>query len=113
MCDADDFDGEEVDRRWQRARKPHRCGACRETIPAGHRYHVVLTAIDGSMDTFRHCARCWQICEALWAQGAQAVQYDLNCGADWCELFGELPEPLAKLAFVTPAEAQQSLTPPD
>jgi hypothetical protein len=47
---------------------------------------------------------------ALFRAGADTVQWDLNCGARWEDNFGELPDDVARLAFLTPDEAQ-ALTP--
>ena len=101
-CDLNDFDNESLDERWQRARKAHRCYACREMILLGHRYHVVANLTDGVVETIRHCARCWSICNALWHAGIEAVRYDLNCGEVWADPPGDI----AALAFLSPADAQ-------
>jgi hypothetical protein len=109
MCYVDD----EYDynaQSWRTARKAHECYACRLAIQPGHRYHVCVAGARGERpDTFKHCARCWAICEALWKAGAEYVQFDLDCGENWEENFGALPEHVAALAFMTADEAQQSL----
>ena len=43
--------------------------------------------------------------------GAETVQWDLNCGASWDEEFGPVPDEVARLAFLTPDEAQAALVP--
>jgi hypothetical protein len=35
-----------------------------------------------------------------------AIAWELNCGEDWRESIGELPEAVAALAFLTRAEVQ-------
>jgi hypothetical protein len=104
VCDYDDT-GYEITREWRRARKPHACFACGETVRVGDRYHVVIDVSDG-LRVYRHDARCWSIIEALWSAGAEAVMWDLNCGESWEENFGDLPDDVAALAFMTPDEAQ-------
>lgn len=106
MCDLDDFEGQELSRGWHQARKVHKCIACGEAIHVGDHYHSVQHLQDGEFTVFKHCARCWHICEALWDAGAEAVQWDLNCGETWDDNFGELPPEIAELAFITRAEAQ-------
>ena len=108
MC----FDYEPSDFRvdaWVKARKWHRCFACRETIRGGDMHHVVSQKSDGEIGRYRHCARCWAIIEALWAAGAESVAWDLDCGETWEENFDDLPEHVAALAFETPDEAQARL----
>jgi len=105
MC-GEDYDAVELQSRWRIARKPHLCLACRETIRPGDRYHFVVQNYDGELSTFKHCARCWMIIDALFAAGADSVQWDLDCGQRWEDNFGPLPENLAALAFLTPDEAQ-------
>lgn len=109
MCD--DYESPEATLQdgWVSARKPHRCYACRETIRVGDRHHVVVQIYDGKPDRFRHCARCYAIMDAILDAGAESVQWDLNCGERWEENFGELPDEVAALAFITPDEAQERL----
>lgn len=106
MCD-DWTDAQDLGREWRTARKEHRCYACRESIRPGDRYHISAIVQDGSAESFKHCARCWAICEALWAEGAGIIDFGLNCGEEWEDNFGELPESVAALAFLTPDEAQR------
>lgn len=109
MCDGDYDDSVEIRRGWQRARLSHQCFACRETIRIGDRYHVTHQRYDGALESYKHCARCWQICEALWANGAEAIDFGLNCGETWEDAMGALPAAIAALAFLTPDEAQQAV----
>ena len=106
MCDLDDS-ATDIDRRWQRARKPHRCGACGETIRVGDRYHIAVSIQDGDFSSFQHCARCWWMVEELWAAGVEAVQWDLNCGETWDAR--DVPDEVAELAFLTLDEAQAQI----
>jgi hypothetical protein len=104
VCDDWD-DGEPPDvwvREWRRARKEHECCACAEAIRAGERYHLTRQLFEGSWDEWKHCARCWAICEALWASGRDSIEYGLNCG----ELWERPPPEVERLAFLTREEAQ-------
>ena len=66
MCDGDyDDHVTELERGWRKARKEHRCFACRETIRAGDRYHVIAQVYDGGLSRVKHCARCWAMVKAL------------------------------------------------
>jgi hypothetical protein len=106
MCD-DDYDcSEPIASEWRRARKEHRCFACHEAIRPGDRYHFEAQKYD-EFETFKHCARCWAIANAILSAGAESVRWDLNCGVSWEEAFGaEPPDEVAALAFMTPDEAQ-------
>ena len=111
MCDGD-YDPAALDvRRWMTARKVHRCVACRESIRTGDRYHLTVMVQDRGDKPVRwkHCARCWMICEALWdANDGGGIDFELNCGELWKDNFGLAAEP-ADLAFLTPDEAQKRL----
>lgn len=110
MCDGDDFDSPRFDRReWRKAQKEHACYACSEKIRAGDSYHhtSLMGYSDDRPNVFKHCARCWMICEALWAAGANGIDFGLNCGETWADnVMLENPEPAA-LAFLTQDEAQR------
>ena len=108
MCDSDDYN-EPIVIEWRKARKEHKCVACGETIRAGDRYHFVSQK-DDTFGTFKHCARCWTLGEAILEAGADSWQYDLNCGVSWQEAFGqEPPDEVARLAFMTREEAQATI----
>lgn len=40
-----------------------------------------------------------------------SVAFDLDCGEVWEDTIGELPESVAKLAFMSPEDAQRELRP--
>ena len=43
--------------RFRRARRPHKCWACGETITAGERYFVTTGKLDGAMWSVKHCRK--------------------------------------------------------
>lgn len=92
---------------WRRARKPHTCCACRETIPRGHRYHVWSIVFPGyGKGSFKHCARCWLLADFLLTTTQEPIDVYLDCGHEWDD--PDAPE--QALAFLTPEEAQQQIT---
>ena len=88
---------------WRRARKAHDCCSCKEGIRPGELYHYTSQLFDGSWDSWKHCARCYAICKALWDSGAETIEYELNCG----EIWEDPPPAVARLAFLTRTEAQE------
>lgn len=107
MCGYDyDYETPDVQcDEWRRARKNHECCACDDGIRHGELYHYQSQLDDGSWQTWKHCARCWAICNALWAAGAEVIELELNCGEVWDDHFEPDPE-VERLAFLTREEAQ-------
>lgn len=77
-----------------KARKPHKCFECGETIPAGARYKRASGKWEGQMETYHFCAGCdeaagefvegarnfgmlWEEFESNWEDGAH-LQACLN-----------------------------------
>ena len=106
MCCIDDG-GQELERKWRRANKQHACYACRAEILAGDKYHVVVQITGAGKAAFKRWARCWMICEALWEAGAEGVQWDLDCGDLWEDVFEDPPFHVAQLAFLSREEGQE------
>lgn len=105
MCDYDyDEDGGVWDPHHVVARKEHRCYACAETIAPGHEYVRTGSLSDGQWETYRHCLRCWAMCEALWARVEGPIDVGLCCGETW----EAPPDAIAALAFLTHEEAQEN-----
>jgi len=107
MCDIDAEDGQGFGMgMWRAAAKEHKCGACLETIPKGHHYHIWSSVLDGRWASIKHCARCWAMVKALHASGfADVVELELNCGETWEDASGEPPPAeVAALAFWLPGE---------
>ena len=102
----------------QRARKEHRCKACRETIRVGDVYASEFIVYDGESSTTKRCLRCDTMLSAIqsrmtdagidsWEEGVDPA---LNCGHTWDENFQEEPPPeVARLAFISRDEAQREL----
>ena len=94
-----------------KARKPHKCMACKETIQPGQTYIKVDSLYDGDWNHVIRCARC----QAIWkhlnakeeARGCSYTQPDptLNCGHSYEEVWKATPPPeIAALAFALPGE---------
>jgi len=109
MCD--DEDGPEAYQEFvRRARKAHRCYACRETIPRGDYYQYSSGIWDGEPGSYRHCLRCAQMLAALTELSKASVRLDLNCGVSFEAAFDRPPPPeLAALAFATREEMQAEM----
>lgn len=94
---------------YPKARKPHRCGACREVISPGSQYTKVAIVGAGSAHTYKRCARCQHLHEHLREKCRTSSEdlwpdEELNCGLDYEEEWGELPVEVAALAFAIPGE---------
>jgi hypothetical protein len=102
MCDGDAPSASSD--RWRTARKEHQCCGCGETIRRGDRYHFTSGIWDGEPASFKHCARCYAMWEALVdrADAREVVRYDLSCDDEW----RDPPDDVAALAFMTPDEGQ-------
>jgi hypothetical protein len=108
MCDDDGDRAVFQTETWRTARIFHECYACREVITPGDRYHHTTGKWDGRFTVFKHCARCRKMCEALWEAGARWVDYSLDCGAIWTDVFGNMPASVEGLAFALPGDFQRS-----
>ncbi len=113
-------DGEPVvvhENRRRRARKEHKCSACRETIRVGDFYFNEFSVWDGNTETVKRCARCEQIFQALCMLHRTEKRGDetwpasrLDCGDSFQDVFDRDPPPeLAELAFLTADEMQARL----
>lgn len=113
------------DERRVKARKTHRCGACRESIQPGHFYVRVGVVFDGRGSAIKRCLRCQALhvhlrakCDALNAASNAHFGYAdrmwpderLDCGLDYEEEWGDLPDDIAALAFVTGADLQPGVS---
>ena len=102
----------------RKARKPHQCCACRTTIPIGAYYSYTWTATDDGLYTDKRCGRCERtyehlsaLCEAMRRKGLANLvpMTDLSCGLRYEDEWGAVPEEIARLPFLTDAEASELL----
>jgi hypothetical protein len=100
-------DADFTDSRYIVARVEHRCVACRNAIRPDDLYVRTAQGAEGSVQTFKHCLRCWQMLKAVTHHTGEGARFDLNCGEVW----ENPPEHIAALAFLTPDEAQRDLVP--
>lgn len=94
----------------RRARKPHACDACRETIPPRAVYWRVFTVFDGDATLYVRCSRCQAIHlhlrEKCAASGSDMWPDErLACGLKYEDEWGELPEEIEALAFALPGDS--------
>jgi len=110
-CSVDDVYSV-YDERFPRARKRHMCDACDDTIEPGHVYARIGIVFDRRAYTIVRCLRCQALHEHLREKcrahrdGDRWPDEHLDCGLDYEEEWGPLPDEIAALAFVTPAEMQ-------
>jgi len=83
MCDVDGEGPAVWSEAWRRARKPHRCIACHETITPGDLYWAFSGLWDGSWSSGKQCARCQAIFEFLRSNTRDPVDLALDCGEIW------------------------------
>lgn len=93
-----------------KARKAHACGACGDPIEPGHEYTLVFIVFDRAR-SLKRCLRCQALHVHLRGVCAPHEMWPderLDCGMDYEEEWGELPEEIAALAFKTGADMQES-----
>jgi len=91
----------------RKARKPHGCHACGETIRNGDSYTVASIVFDGSARSVKRCARCQVLHEHLRELGAMYDMWPnerLACGILYEDEWGRVPDDVARLAFALPGE---------
>lgn len=91
-----------------KARKAHTCGACDGQIEPGHVYTRVFIVFDRAWSMAR-CLRCQALHVHLRGLGAPHEMWPderLDCGMDYEEEWGDLPDEIAALAFKTGADFQ-------
>ena len=68
----------------RKARKPHKCGDCKGTIPVGERYTYISGIWDGDPTSFHRCQDCTHLrCEIVRETGETCMP--LNGLAPWIE----------------------------
>ncbi len=111
---VDTYDCEPIavqDQEVRRARKEHRCSACRETIRRGDLYERDFAVWGGSANVVKRCMRCealyQELCKLHVNSDDLGVDWELRCGHTFEDVFQRPPPPeLAALAFMTKDEAQ-------
>lgn len=91
----------------RRARRPHVCSACKETIPVGSTYTNVFIVFQNEPERLKRCGRCQKIHLHLRSLGDSETWPDerLNCGESYRTHWGEdPPADIAALAFALPGE---------
>lgn len=71
-CVYSSYDGDEspfYDTSRPKARKPHRCCECRETIPVGDCYERTTGKWNESLETYKTCLACAEIRQLLCCEG--------------------------------------------
>lgn len=116
MCEEADYAYAHVDENHRKARIGHVCCACKETIRKGDVYRVTRAiskcGSDHSYEHYKHCLRCATMLDAIMEarKGENvAIAWQLDCGEDWKDTIGELPEEVAALAFMSADDAQAKL----
>jgi hypothetical protein len=103
--------------RIRRARKEHRCSACRLPIRAGDYYAYVFTVFRETVRSYKRCGACektWQHLHSLCLGNGYGDLYpheDLGCGKGYEEEWGDLPDEVSALAFMSDAERGRLLAP--
>jgi hypothetical protein len=99
------------DDEFRRARKPHKCSACGETVTPGRVYHRTFYVYEGDPNVTIRCERCQALYEHLSDKIAKEGDCEefcddaLNCGHEYEERWEEPPpEAIAALAFWRPGD---------
>lgn len=103
MCGDPDEYADVYHRRFRKARKPHRCYACRETIRAEDYYQYTSGVFDGRGFDYKHCIRCSRTLNLLDEITGEPADIDLNCG----QVYDGDNKELISMAFLTPDEGQE------
>jgi hypothetical protein len=109
--------------RIHKARKQHRCSACRAAIRPGDYYASVFVLGGGDVDTFKRCGSCettWQHLKQLCDESNRRnrehgerlyPREDLGCGLEYEDEWGDLPDEVAVFAFMNADERSALLAP--
>jgi len=74
-CCYEDDGGFSLPTEHRKARKQHKCIACRKPICRGHEYHITKYIFDGTIDVEKWCDNCYEMANALWNLGF-CFEYD-------------------------------------
>lgn len=96
-----------------RARKEHRCDACKRPIERGSIYIRVFMVWDCTAESIKRCPRCELMHLHLRSLDTDHCELwpaeKLDCGMRYEEEWGDLPDDVAWLAFATNEEAGERL----
>lgn len=108
----------------RKARKEHRCSACRAVIRPGDYYASVFSLGQDGADTYKRCGSCertWQHLKKLCEDHNNSPEgrgdnlfpmEDLSCGKDYEEEWGDLPDDeIAALPLLSADERGSLLKP--
>lgn len=106
----------------RRARKAHVCCACKLPIRAGDFYAFVFTLYDGETHTYKRCGACEVTHQHLLALcdeqndgydfgGGMYPREDLGCGLAYEDEWGDVPEDIEALPFMSADERGSLLRP--
>lgn len=110
VSDCYDFYDETI----RRARREHQCSACAEPIPVGAYYCDLRLMWEGAIKRYKRCGRCQALHTHLRDKGSFHDMWPnerLDCGQDYVDEWGPLPEEIAELAFVEHEEIGRLLDP--
>lgn len=97
----------------RKARKSHTCCACKSTIQPSHYYALITVIYGGGVETFKRCGACQKTHEHL---RELCVKFNkengemfypleaLDCGLEYEDEWGDVPDGIAALAFMTDDE---------
>jgi hypothetical protein len=103
MCGEPDEYADVYNVKWRKARKEHKCSACKEMIRAGDRYSYTSGVFDGSGFSYKHCVRCYLTMDMLDEITGEFPDPELNCG----QVYDGENEELLALAFMLPSDGQR------
>lgn len=97
----------------RRARKAHQCDACDRAIRPGDLYCYVSLVFEQRAESYKRCGACQKTHKHLrsLAPGDMWPDERLNCGQRYEDEWGDLPDDVAALAFMTDEEAGAALEP--
>lgn len=89
---AEDFSSTLLSKKVVTARKPHKCGECRDTISPGEKYECYTGVSDGYFFTAKTCLDCLSLRKAFFCNGyifegmiEELEEHVRECGGDISE----------------------------
>lgn len=105
-----------------KARKEHKCTACRAAIHPGDYYATVFACSPDGSDSYKRCGSCevtWQHLKKLCdednrrpeSDGCLYPMEDLGCGKRYEDEWGDIPDEIAALPLLSAEERGRLLAP--